>query len=61
MCLLQRQSLEGGRGSNGKQIGTGGTLGWLELDKDTKMAWFTIGASRIERSAVLFEGQGKIT
>lgn len=47
--------------TNGKQRETGSALVWLELNKDAKMAQFTIDISGTERSTVLSEDQGKIT
>lgn len=60
MSIVWGQAPEGGRDTNGKQTGTGGTLVWLELNQTIKRAQFARGVGRIEIPAVL-EGQGKIT
>lgn len=43
-----------------KQTETLATLVWLHLNKVTKTLQFSIGAHRIESSAVFFKGQEKI-
>lgn len=60
MCIVQGQAPEGGRDTNGKEIGTGGTWVWLELNKTTKREQFTRGVSKTEILSLL-EGQGEIT